>query len=379
MSEQSGQQAVRLTIRNPEASDHGDPYFEPQPLDHLSDREHIFIGRSPSNDISFDAASVSGKHACITRQGNDYFVCDLQSRNGTFLNGTQLAPNEQHPLRSGDTIRVTPYEIGIRFGLDVLVESSENTQMLQQQLLQQILPGLFDYEEVPPKLVLVSGFAGPLFLELNGLNTDFKIGRSPHCDLVIQDENISREHVHIRRLTKGVFVRDNNSRNGVVVNGSRIPRNTEVRIYDRDEVVLGTIKLRFEDPEGEKFSGKVDEVVAPEPEPVVDVSSVNTIPKPDSPPPEPYVPGGMGTEQHEESEEQSLESSEDSPIAVEGEEHVDAESTDAPAEGEEGTEDKEEGVAQHPTGLTGGQKAIIGVLVTLLIVGFVLLLFFTGN
>ena len=51
------------------------------------DADRTVIGRHPECDIVLDMASVSREHASITREGDDYFVEDLHSRNGTFVNG----------------------------------------------------------------------------------------------------------------------------------------------------------------------------------------------------------------------------------------------------------------------------------------------------
>ena len=47
----------------------------------------ICIGRSPGNNIQIKDKSVSRKHLKIIRRGDKYFVEDLKSKNGTFING----------------------------------------------------------------------------------------------------------------------------------------------------------------------------------------------------------------------------------------------------------------------------------------------------
>jgi hypothetical protein len=59
---------------------------------------------------------VSRRHAKITRQGQDIFIEDLGSVNGTFLNGKRLTPYLQHPLTSGDEIQMGKLVIRVRFG-----------------------------------------------------------------------------------------------------------------------------------------------------------------------------------------------------------------------------------------------------------------------
>jgi len=48
------------------------------------------IGRDPQNHIVLEDEWVSASHATIRREGNAYFLFDLASRNGTYLNGQRI-------------------------------------------------------------------------------------------------------------------------------------------------------------------------------------------------------------------------------------------------------------------------------------------------
>jgi phosphoserine phosphatase RsbU/P len=62
------------------------------------------MGRHPDCDIVLDVGAVSRQHAQITWIDGEYFVEDLHSRNGTFVNGTQIqAP---HRLADGDRLKI---------------------------------------------------------------------------------------------------------------------------------------------------------------------------------------------------------------------------------------------------------------------------------
>lgn len=63
-------------------------------------------GREASSQINIGDARVSRKQFEIRRQGSSYFVTDLGSVNGTFLNGNLLLQHEHAPLKSGDAISV---------------------------------------------------------------------------------------------------------------------------------------------------------------------------------------------------------------------------------------------------------------------------------
>jgi len=49
---------------------------------------------------------VSRRHARVVRRGNQVFVEDLNSLNGTFLNATRLAPELPYPIKDGDQVQL---------------------------------------------------------------------------------------------------------------------------------------------------------------------------------------------------------------------------------------------------------------------------------
>ncbi len=61
------------------------------------------IGRKTSNDFRVDDKKTSGKHARIVRRGDAFWIEDLQSRNGTFVNGRQV---EESPLVPGCRVHI---------------------------------------------------------------------------------------------------------------------------------------------------------------------------------------------------------------------------------------------------------------------------------
>ncbi|BAP87400.1 FHA domain protein [Burkholderiales bacterium GJ-E10] len=75
------------------------------------DRETI--GRRSHNDVVIDNLAVSGEHAVIVRSGDNTYIEDLGSTNGTTVNGQ---PIKRHLLRNGDTIEVGKYRL--RYLLD---------------------------------------------------------------------------------------------------------------------------------------------------------------------------------------------------------------------------------------------------------------------
>ena len=68
-------------------------------------REMTSIGRAAGNDIVVDDSNVSRRHAGIRRDEMGYWIGDLGSKNGTWVNGTSLGDEPQR-LRHTDRIQV---------------------------------------------------------------------------------------------------------------------------------------------------------------------------------------------------------------------------------------------------------------------------------
>jgi hypothetical protein len=75
--------------------------------------DYFVIGRSPRCHLLLNHARVSRTHAAITSRGGRYFIVDLGSCNGTYLNGRRLGGDRQR-LTVGDEIRLGQYVV-LRF------------------------------------------------------------------------------------------------------------------------------------------------------------------------------------------------------------------------------------------------------------------------
>ncbi len=71
-------------------------------------KERYTIGRLPDNDIRVDNAAVSGHHSLIINILNDSFLEDLNSTNGTYVNGKLI---KKHALQHGDVITAGHHQL----------------------------------------------------------------------------------------------------------------------------------------------------------------------------------------------------------------------------------------------------------------------------
>ena len=72
---------------------------------HLTGARFV-IGRAPGCDLQVDHPAVSRQHAAITAEGRRYYVEDLGSTNGSFLNGDRLEPGKRHQLHANDLFQI---------------------------------------------------------------------------------------------------------------------------------------------------------------------------------------------------------------------------------------------------------------------------------
>ena len=71
-------------------------------------KERMTIGRKAHNDIQIDNLAISGEHAAVVTILNDSFLEDLNSTNGTLVNG---APIKKHFLKNNDVVELGKYKL----------------------------------------------------------------------------------------------------------------------------------------------------------------------------------------------------------------------------------------------------------------------------
>jgi len=74
------------------------------PLDH----ERMSIGRRPDSEVFLDDVTVSRDHAILVRRGDDVFLDDLGSLNGTYVNRRRI---DSQRLEDGDEVQIGKYKL----------------------------------------------------------------------------------------------------------------------------------------------------------------------------------------------------------------------------------------------------------------------------
>ncbi len=70
--------------------------------------DRVTVGRRPDSDVFLDDVTVSRDHAVLVQRGDDYYLDDCGSLNGTYVNRRRI---ESHRLGDGDELQIGKYKL----------------------------------------------------------------------------------------------------------------------------------------------------------------------------------------------------------------------------------------------------------------------------
>lgn len=169
----------------------------------------INLGRNPGNQVRINFPGVSGQHLQMSLDNDTLTVTDLDSTNGTEINGQKIPVNSPQPLQPGDIMRIRDgLGNSIAMSLDTGAPASLRTRSL----------GMLNLSQV----------------------TSILIGRDPNNYLPLNHPTVSSQHAKIERRGSQLVIQDLGSTNGTFVNGRRI---TQMNLNAGDVVQIGPFKL----------------------------------------------------------------------------------------------------------------------------------------
>jgi pSer/pThr/pTyr-binding forkhead associated (FHA) protein len=195
------------------------------------------IGRGPDNDLVLSHPSVSRSHLLIRFEQGGHFARDLDSRNGTLLNGCAMTGAT---LTGGESLRVG--EVALRFiREDEGMSVDDAADEIGKTIVIRTVPKPPGYQNtgLPGWFDVVGGRLTGMRIELN--QTKMLIGRT-RGDVVIDDPKISREHGSIEWTPEGFLYIDLGSTNGSFVN--QLPVTSQL-LRANDVLRLGEAELQL--------------------------------------------------------------------------------------------------------------------------------------
>ena len=137
--------------------------------------ERSIIGRSADCQVPLDVAAVSRRHAAIVRDGDQFFIEDLHSRNGTFLNDERVV--DRAPLEDGDQLVIC--DQGFRFHSEVRRGRTGLTG-LTERLGETVLAEMVDDDEGPKSTSRASVMAT---FDVSGGSASWRLSAKPEVKL----------------------------------------------------------------------------------------------------------------------------------------------------------------------------------------------------
>lgn len=171
-------------------------------------KQKVSFGRGEDNDIVLLSPLVSVNHGYFELSNNKISVIDNQSTNGIFVNNNKIASS---PLKDGDSIKIDDPIDPLNRGVIFILSTNDKLTSWQQ----------IDLEK---KQVIT-------------------IGRDSSSDIVINHISVSLKHATITEKNHKFIIKDNNSTNGIMINGDLL--TGEIPLKERDVILIANAKLIF--------------------------------------------------------------------------------------------------------------------------------------
>ena len=216
-------------------------------------KERYTVGRLPDNDIRIDNPAVSGHHSLIINILNDSFLEDLNSTNGTYVNGKLI---KKHALQHGDVITCGHHQLRFVEDDDAQQDEFEKTMVIQpsQRPVEKIQTAREKAEEVTNTGATTSRRALPEGAQqalkkarLQVLSGAFA-GRELELSKALT--TLGRPSIQVAAITRRsdgfyiVHVEADKPDNYPLVNGTPIGAQAR-RLVDNDVIQLAGVKMGF--------------------------------------------------------------------------------------------------------------------------------------
>jgi len=194
------------------------------------------IGRQDDNSVVLDDTTISRHHAVLYMERNAVTLQDLGSSNGTYVNGARLGSGR---------VRV---ELGaqVRFGSQELLLREERGS--QKSVAGPTVDGVRVDPSVHAGEVVSEQRMQAFLISSDGHRTqvdkkETRIGRSPANDVVIDDSAVSAHHASITIESQQFILRDLDSSNGTIVNGTKTKEHV---LQQGDIIQFGQSRFVFQ-------------------------------------------------------------------------------------------------------------------------------------
>ena len=214
----------------------------------FSPEQPILIGRARQCSLRLDNPSVSSKHAKVGYEGGQFWVEDLGSSNGTFVNQQQISGR----------VKVDP-GVQISFGREIFAQGVASAEQAADVIAGVKLssPRAISKEKRYPILLSLSESARPARMVLNA-GSSLSLGRDPSSDMWLGAPHVSRRHCTVDVSKTGLVRITDCSTNGTAYDGGMLRRDETTESADKPLVLdFGgnvTVALCFSEKDEQAFT-----------------------------------------------------------------------------------------------------------------------------
>jgi pSer/pThr/pTyr-binding forkhead associated (FHA) protein len=196
-------------------------------------KDRTTLGRRPYNDIVIDNLAVSGEHAVLQMIGNDVHLEDLNSTNGTYVNGKAV---KKQVLQNSDTVEIGKYKI--KYVNEGAGANFEKTMVIKAGA-------------VPPAAAPAAAPAAVLASDVNGPNAAIKVlsgaAAGREVPLVKVVTTIGKPGVAVAAITKrpqGFVVAHVEGESRALLNGAAVGAEPQT-LKNGDLLELAGTQMQF--------------------------------------------------------------------------------------------------------------------------------------
>ncbi len=217
---------------------------------HFKKQKTITIGRKEDNDIFIENLAISGYHAKIDALGSDFLITDLQSKNGSFVNGKKITSNY---LKDGDIITIGRHTITFDNKKNEEDSDDSNDAMNETMILDTAQHKLmmatnadYDAKKTDEKvsvgtLMFLSGQEGEFKLSKKMI----KIGKDSQSDIVVGGFMMGKIACTISKRPNGYYLSYVGGRIKPKVNGESV--SGSIKLKELDTIEIGKLQAQFFD------------------------------------------------------------------------------------------------------------------------------------
>ncbi len=207
------------------------------------DKDLITIGRKPTNDVCIDNTAVSGNHARIIYEEGRFYIEDIESLNGTFVNKQRISKVE---LNDNDNIVIGKHTLAFiskKIDIDLMKPvrdggPRDNTVRIDKEMQEGILSKT---EEVLGGFKIIRGSLDRVDYKLRDKSTS--IGKDKNAGIRIRSLFIPGIAAMVDRNEDGYYINPVSSKKVVQLNGETV--SEQYKLNNGDTIKIAGTEMQF--------------------------------------------------------------------------------------------------------------------------------------